>query len=104
LNSARAKELATFKPPDMSLKQFRTSFGGSGVSDDEALLRYFAGVEAVAAMRSCGSRSGSVGAATPLLTLIEQIARRKDSSQVYIKRAGFSLRFERRGRLPDTAS
>jgi oxaloacetate decarboxylase alpha subunit len=96
LNSARAKELATFKPPDMSLKQFRTSFGGSGVSDDEALLRYFAGVAAVTAMRTCGSRSGSVGATTPLLTLIEQIARRKDSSQVYIKRKGFSLRFERR--------
>jgi hypothetical protein len=66
------------------------------VSDDEALLRYFAGVEAVAAMRTRGSRSGSVGAAASLLTLIEQIARRKDSSQVYIKRAGFSLRFERR--------
>jgi oxaloacetate decarboxylase alpha subunit len=96
LNNARARELAAFKPPDMSLRQFRASFGGPGVSDDDALLRYFAGVEAVAGMRTCGSRSGSLGAAASLLTLIEQITKRKHSSQVYIKRDGLTLRFERR--------
>lgn len=96
LNGARAKELAIFKPPDMSLKNFRTSFGGQGVSDDEALLKYFAGAEAVAAMSAHRARNESFSTSTPLLTLIEQIVKRKDSSQVYIKRGGLTLRFERR--------
>jgi oxaloacetate decarboxylase (Na+ extruding) subunit alpha len=96
LNNARARELATFKPPDMSVKQFRTSFGGAGVSDDEALLRYFAGAEAITAMKVKRATDDSFTASAPLLTLIEQIAKRKDSAQVYIKRNGFSLRFERR--------
>jgi len=96
VNSARAKDLAKFKPPEMSLKEFRENFGGPGVSDDDALLKYFAGAEAVTAMRAHRTGNESFTTSTPLLTLIEQIAKCKDSSQVYIKRDGLTLRFERR--------
>lgn len=96
LNRARARELAQFKPPETSLKEFRDIFGGTGVSNDEALLRYFAGADAVAALSGQPTRHESYRTTTPLLTLIEQIAKRRNSSQVYIKRDGLSVRFERR--------
>lgn len=100
LSGARAKELAQFKPPKMSLQEFREKFGGTGVSDDDALLHYFAGAEAVAAMKAGAARRESISTATPLLTLIEHITKRKDSSRVYIERNGLTLRLERRrGRL-----
>ncbi|MGH7816476.1 MAG: pyruvate carboxylase subunit B [Candidatus Binatia bacterium] len=96
LNSPRARELAKFRIPEMSLKHFREKF--SGASDDDKLLNFFAGEEALAAMRAAGAPKDYVTARTPLVTLIEQIAQRKDSAQVYIKRNGLTLQFERRRR------
>jgi oxaloacetate decarboxylase (Na+ extruding) subunit alpha len=96
LNTPRAKELAQLKPSEMSLKSFREKFGGSGVSDDDRLLRYFAGDEAVAAMRVAGPAKEYAPSSTSLLTLIEEISKRRNSTQVYVKRNGLSLRLERR--------
>jgi len=95
LNSPRAKELANLRPPEMSLKEFREKFGGSGVSDDDRLLHYFAGEDAVAAMRAAGAPSDYPMASTPLLALIEQLTKRKQATRVSITRNGFSLRMER---------
>ena len=95
LDSPRARELAGLKPPELSLKDFRAKFGGASVSDDDRLLRYFAGDEAVAAMRTAGAPEDYTSSSTPLVTLIEQLARRKKTARVYITRNGFSLRMER---------
>ncbi|HEY2921441.1 MAG TPA: carboxylase [Candidatus Binatia bacterium] len=96
LNLPRAKELAKLDPPEMPLKEFRAKFGGPGLSDDERLLRYFAGEDAVAAMKAAGPPQSYVSSSTPLLKLIEQITKRKEAAQVYIKRSGLTLRLERR--------
>lgn len=96
LGSGRARELATVKPSEMSLKAFREKFGGANVSDDDKLLHFFAGAEAVAAMQAVGAPKDYVSSAAPLVTLIEQLTKRKGSTQVYVKRNGFSLRLERR--------
>ena len=98
LSSPRAKELARLKPPEMSLKDFRANFGGPGVNDDELLLRYFAGEEAVAALRAAGAPADYASSSTPLLLLIEQLAKRKTPASVYIARAGLHLRMERTNR------
>ena len=98
LSSPRAKELAKLKPPEMSLKKFREKFGGAGVSDDDRLLHYFAGEDAVAAMRAAGAPADYSSAATPLLTLIEQLAKQKQTTRIYITRNGFSLQAERSSR------
>jgi oxaloacetate decarboxylase (Na+ extruding) subunit alpha len=98
LGSPRAKELARLKPPEMSLKDFRANFGGPGVNDDELLLRYFAGEEAVAALRAAGAPADYASSSTPLLLLIEQLAKRKTPASVYIARAGLHLRMERTNR------
>jgi len=95
LSRPRARELSRLKPPEMSVKAFREKFGGAGVDDDEALLRYFAGDEAVAAMRATGPRKSSLSIS--LVDLIEEISKRETASQVYIRRSGLTLRMERRG-------
>jgi len=97
LGSARAKELAGVKVPDIGLREFREKFGGDRVSDDDKLLNFFAGAEALAAMKTAGAPK-DYRTAMPLVALIEQLSRREQSTQVYIKRAGFSLRMERRRR------
>ena len=104
LNLPRAKELAKLDPPEISLKEFRRKFGGPGVSDDERLLRYFAGAEAVATMKNASPAKEFPQTLTPLLTLIEQIAKRKGSAQIYIKRNGLTLRLERRKSRLDTST
>jgi oxaloacetate decarboxylase alpha subunit len=96
LSIPRAKELAKIKIPDISLNEFRAKFGGAGVSDDDKLLNFFAGADAVAAMKTSGAPKELASTAKPLLSLIEQIAARRTNSQVYIKRNGMTLRMERR--------
>jgi len=40
VSSARAKELARVKAPEITLKEFREKFGGDRVSDDDKLLNF----------------------------------------------------------------
>jgi oxaloacetate decarboxylase alpha subunit len=96
LSRARAKELAKQKPLEMSLEEFRRKFGGASVSDDDKLLNYFAGADAMAAMKIASATAAPLSTSAPLVSLIEQIAKRKDAAHVYIKRNGLTLRLERR--------
>jgi pyruvate/oxaloacetate carboxyltransferase len=92
----RARELAKLRPPEMSLKEFRAKFGGDSVSDDDKLLKFFAGADAVAIMKAAGAPKDYISSSTPLVTLIQQIARRREPVQIYIRRSGMTLRMERR--------
>ncbi len=96
VNGPRARELVGNQPPDITLKEFRQKFGGTSVTDDDKMLHYFAGAEAVAAMRGARAQQQYATTAAPLVTLIEQISKRKAPVQVYIKRKGLTLRVERR--------
>jgi oxaloacetate decarboxylase alpha subunit len=100
LSTPRARELAKLKTPDMSLQEFRAKFGGAGVSDDDKLLNFFAGADAVATMKTAGASKEYTATTQPLLALIEQIAKRRDSGQVYIRRNGLTLRMGRRPTPP----
>ncbi|MBI2088404.1 MAG: hypothetical protein HYT78_06615, partial [Deltaproteobacteria bacterium] len=66
LSRPRAKELSKWEMAEMGLKEFREKFGGPGVSDDELLLRYFAGKEEVEAMRKAGPPKAYLSAQSPL--------------------------------------
>ncbi len=97
VSSPRAKELAQLKAPEMTLRKFREKFGGTRVSDDDKLLEFFAGAEALAAMKAANNpRSYHLSTATPLVALLEQLSRRKSVAQVYIHREAFNLRLERK--------
>ena len=97
ISSARAKELAQLKAAEITLGEFRAKFGGDRVSDDDKLLNFFAGGEALTAMRAAGAPKlypGRPGA--PLVAMIEQLSQRTGPIQIYIKREGFRLRMERK--------
>ncbi len=100
LGTPRARELAKLKPPELSVKDFRARFGGPRISDDDKLLRYFAGDEAVAALKSAGAPKAYPAGLTPLVALIEQLSRRATPARIYIRRPGLSVRLEQRAR-PD---
>src|SRR5258706_5684793 len=95
LSSQRAKELANFHVPAVSVTEFRAKFGAS-MSDDDKLLNFFAGAESLQTMKAAGAPKDYVAATTPLIALIEQLTQRKHSSQVSINKNGVSLRLERR--------
>ena len=93
----RSKELANWEPPEPTLEQVREQYGGSGVSDDDLLLRYIIGSDDdIKAMRAAGpiKQDKYVGAATPLLILIEELLKRKDLSYVSIRTKDLHIAME----------
>jgi oxaloacetate decarboxylase alpha subunit len=95
LSRPRAKELSRMKPPEMSLAEFRAKFGGAGVSDDDALLNYFAGDDYVAAMKAAGPAREYAGAVSPMMALIERLATQKDRGSFHFQRPGLKIHLRR---------
>ena len=90
LNRRRAKDWEGWTPPDLSLRQVRQKFGAT-VSDEDLLLRVYAGPDAVAALTNTNSSKPQSNGNQTLLQLIEQLSKKKDCTQVYIRRKGLSL-------------
>jgi oxaloacetate decarboxylase alpha subunit len=102
LSRPRARELANWEPAEMSLKEFREKFGGPGVSDDELVLRYFAGKEEVEAMRKAGPPKSYLSVQNPLIALIDELSKKKELSHVHIQKGDLSIRMERGDYPTDT--
>jgi oxaloacetate decarboxylase (Na+ extruding) subunit alpha len=96
LSRPKVKELAKWKLPETSVKEFRAKFGGDRVSDDEKILRYFAGEDYVAAMKAAAPARDYTSTTTPLVALIKSLAGRKHTKQIYIRRKNLLVRLERR--------
>jgi oxaloacetate decarboxylase alpha subunit len=94
LNRRRAKEWQNWRPSDLSLDQVRQKLGAT-VSDEELLLRVYAGPEAVDALNSASAPKWQVNSRRTLLELVEQLSKKKDCHQVYISKKGFSLNLGR---------
>jgi oxaloacetate decarboxylase alpha subunit len=92
----RAKELANWTPPDLSLRQVREQLGGPGVSDDELLLRYFSSQPDVEAMKATGQAAQCGRDGNGLMNLIETVTKQGTRRQIYIRTHQWSLRFGRR--------
>ncbi len=96
LSRGRAKEWQGWEPPELSLKEVRSRFGGPSISDEELLLRVYAGEEAVKAMHAAGSPGDYLSAKQPLVRLIEELSRKKDCNWISIRKAGLSLTLGKR--------
>jgi len=99
LNRPRAREFSQGEPPEPSIHEIRRKLGGPGVSDEELLLRFFAGPEAVDAMYASGPRREYLTATTPLVTLIQELTKHKDCSQIYIRKGDLKLTLGRKETL-----
>ena len=65
-------------------------------------MRFYAGDLYVDALQNDGKPREYLDGNQPLVKLIEQLSKRKESNQIYIKRPGFSVRMEKRS--AETAS
>jgi oxaloacetate decarboxylase (Na+ extruding) subunit alpha len=90
LSRGRAKDWQGWRAPDLSLHEMRQKFGAS-VSDEDLLLRVYAGSDAVDAMMKNGAPQPRLDGKQSLLHLIEELSAKKDCHQVYIRRKDFSL-------------
>ena len=86
----RAKAWENWEQPDPSLKEVRARLGAS-LSDEELIMRVYAGDEAVDALQNAGRPREYLSASQPLVRLINELTRQQEYTQVYIRKPGFSL-------------
>ncbi len=96
LNRPRAKEFANWEPPQPSIEEVRNKLGGPGLSDDELLMRYVVGKDDVEAFRTSSAPKEYSDARKQLLALLRKLAQRKDCNQIYVRKDGLSVTFEKR--------
>ncbi len=96
LSRPRARELAGWEPPQPSIQEVRRQYGGPCVSDEELLLRFYAGEQAVETMRAAGPPKEYLSATQPLVQLIEELSKRRDCSRIHITRGDLLVRLEKR--------
>jgi oxaloacetate decarboxylase alpha subunit len=95
LSRPRAREWTKWEQPQPTLHEVRQHYGAN-LSDEALILRYFAGDDYVDALPNGGKPKEYLDANQPLVQLVEQLSKRKESNQVYIKQPGFSIRMEKR--------
>jgi oxaloacetate decarboxylase (Na+ extruding) subunit alpha len=96
LSRPRAKELAGERLPQPSLQEVRLKYGGPGVSDDDLLLRYFAGKDDVDAMRAAPASKRHASVGYPILGLIEKLGEATNCNHVQVRSGKLSLTLKRR--------
>ena len=89
LSRRRARDWEHWTAPALSLREVRQKYGAA-ISDEELLLRIYAGPEAVDAL-SAAAPKPQIDGKQSLIQLIEQLSKKTDCTQVYIRRNGFSL-------------
>jgi oxaloacetate decarboxylase alpha subunit len=96
LNRSRAREMENFEVPDVALEDVRKKYGGPGLSDEELILRYYAGPEFVDALKTAPARKEYLDARKPLVKLVEELVSKRDSAHLYIRRDNFTLLAKRK--------
>ncbi len=95
LDRPRARELAAWEPEELSLEEMRARFGGPGTSDEELMLRWLLTEEEIAAMRAAPPPSEYRLARHPLVTLVAELAKRKDIAHIAVAKPGVSVTLDR---------
>lgn len=90
LDRPRAREIERMEHPEPMLEEVRKQYGGAHLSDEELLLRFYAGPEFVEAMKLAPPRKQYLDARAPLVRLVEDLSRKK-IGHVRIARKDFSL-------------
>jgi len=95
LDRKRAREMEKFQIPNTPLEEVRAQYGGAKVSDEELIMRYYAGPEFVDALKSAPPRKEYLDARKPIVKLVEQLANQRDLGRVYIKKGDISISLRR---------
>lgn len=84
LSRPYAKEWINWEPPEPSIREVRQTFGAN-ISDEDLILRYYAGDDSVNALPDGGKPKEHLDASKPLFSILKQLAKQKDIRKVYIK-------------------
>jgi oxaloacetate decarboxylase alpha subunit len=91
LNRPRAKELEHWELPQPTLEEVRRKYGGASLSDEELLLRFFAGPSFVDALKAAPPRKEYLDARQPLIRLLEALSRQRNWGHIAIRKGNFSV-------------
>jgi oxaloacetate decarboxylase alpha subunit len=94
LDRSRAREIEKIERPEPTLAAVRAQYGGPQLSDEELLLRFYAGPEFVDVLRNAPPRKSYLDARKPLMRLVEEVGERRLAT-VYIRNGVFSLTLKR---------
>ena len=89
VNRRRARELAASPPPEPTVEEIRRKFGNK--SDEEILIRFAAGDEAVDELLKAGPHKPYPTGPHPLVALVQNLLRHEGSDYLAISRPGFDL-------------
>jgi oxaloacetate decarboxylase alpha subunit len=93
LDRPRAREIEKIEYPEPALEEVRKQYGGPHLSDEELLLRFYAGPEFVDALKGAPPRKEYL-ARKPLVRLVEELGKKK-LGHVHIRKGDFSLTVQR---------
>lgn len=97
LGMPRARELGARQGSDIPLKEIREKLGGSGVSDEEFLLRFIMkGEQEIQAMRAAGPPRQYYDTSLPLLTLIQELKKHTRVRYINLEQGANSLVIQNR--------
>jgi oxaloacetate decarboxylase alpha subunit len=94
LNRPRAREIEKIEYREPTLAEVREQYGGAHLSDEELLLRFYAGPEFVDALKTAPSRKKYSSANQPLVRLVEELSKKK-LAHVYIRKGNLALTLRR---------
>jgi oxaloacetate decarboxylase (Na+ extruding) subunit alpha len=94
LDRQRAREIEKIEYPEPTLAEVRKRYGGPQLSDEELLLRFYAGPEFVDALKTAPSRKQYLDGSKPIVRLVEELAKKK-LGRIYIRKGDFSLTVQR---------
>jgi oxaloacetate decarboxylase alpha subunit len=91
LNRPRARELAAWEVPDLTIEEARKQFGGPGLTDEEMLLRLEVLDQELEAMRTVGPPGEYLTADQPLVTLVRELAQHNERSFISVHKGDLSI-------------
>ena len=97
LERRRTGEVRRGDGPEPTLDDLRERFGGPGVPDEEMMLRWLFGGEAVEEQRRAGPPEPYQSGRHPVVDLVHRLTQRDDRALIAVERPGLKLRLERRG-------
>jgi len=99
ISRSRAKELARWEPPEPSIQELRRKLGGRGVSDEDLMLRLILSKDEIEAAHVGGPPKEYHSARQPLVTLIKDLTKRSNFSQIRMQKGRLSLTLGKRSNL-----
>ena len=102
LDRPRARKLAQNPPEELSLNEVRRVYGGTGVSDEEMLLRIFTGEASVNAMRAANTSLDRAPPTNCITELIEYLSTEDRVGFFAIQKSGLNLVLNKSTQTADT--